>query len=90
MHRFPRGLKKHVKFEDSENKTFAAWCFSLLVNSIELEGSKDLFKLICIVFKNPFLVDEVLLAIKALQSLIQVRPENSIEVKEMLKEIVPN
>jgi hypothetical protein len=90
MHRFTRGLKKHVKFEDSENKTFAACCFSLLVNSIELEESKDLFKLICIVFKNPFLVDEVLLAIKALQSLIQVRPENSIEVKKMLKEIVPN
>ena len=30
MHRFTRGLKRQVKFEDNEHKTFAVLCFSLL------------------------------------------------------------
>ena len=39
MHRFTRGLKKHVKFFNNECKTFAVCCFSLLVNCTDLESS---------------------------------------------------
>jgi hypothetical protein len=39
--------------------SFAVCCFTLLVNSIENEESKDISKVI--IFKNPYLVDDVLL-----------------------------
>jgi hypothetical protein len=42
------------------------------------KNEKKVSKLI--VLKNPYLVDEVLLAIKALQSLIKLWPEISIQV----------
>ena len=59
MHRFTRGLKMQVKFEENEHKTFAVLCFSLLLNSTDLESSKEIFKLICIVFKTETYSEEV-------------------------------
>ena len=52
MHRFSRGLKRQVKFSDKEHRTFACLCFSLLLNCLDLESAKDIFKLICLVFMN--------------------------------------
>ena len=52
MHRFTKGVKRQVKFLDKELRTFAVLCFSLLLNTIDLESSKDIFKLMCIVFLN--------------------------------------
>ena len=48
-----------VKFEENEHKTFAVLCFSLLLNSTDLESSKEIFKLICIVFKTETYSEEV-------------------------------
>ena len=59
MHRFTRGLKRQVKFEDNEHKTFAVLCFSLLLNSTDLESSEDIFKLICMVSKSENYSQEV-------------------------------
>jgi hypothetical protein len=52
MHRFSRGLKRQVKFSDKEHRTFACLCFSLLLNTLDLKSTKEIFKLICIVFLN--------------------------------------
>ena len=52
MHRFSRGLKRQVKFSDKEHRTFACLCFSLLLNTLDLNSTKEIFKLICIVFLN--------------------------------------
>lgn len=52
MNRFTRGLKRQVDFSDKEIRTFAVLCFSLLLNSIDLESSKEIFKQMCIVFLN--------------------------------------
>ena len=59
MHRFTRGLKRQVKFSDNEHKIFGVLCFSLLLNITDLESSKDIFKLICIVFKSESYSKEV-------------------------------
>jgi hypothetical protein len=59
MHRFTRALKRQVKFIDKEHKTFAVLCFSLLLNSLDLASSKDIFRLICIVFKSDKYSEEV-------------------------------
>ena len=52
MHRFSRGLKRDVKFLEKEHRYFAALCFSLLLNSLDLDTSKHIFKLMCTVFLN--------------------------------------
>jgi hypothetical protein len=52
MHRFVRAIKRQVKFDEKEHKTFAVFCFSLLLNCLDLESAKDIFKLICLVFMN--------------------------------------
>ena len=54
MHRFTRGLKRQVKFLEDELKSFAVFCFSLLLNCTDLESSKSIFELICIVFLNEY------------------------------------
>ena len=59
MHRFVRELKRQVKFEDIEHKTFAVLCFSLPLNSTDLKSSKDIFILICTVFKSQTYSTEV-------------------------------
>ena len=59
MHRFTRGLKRQVKFLDKEYRVFAVLCFSLLLNTLDLESSKDIFKLMCKVFLNAKLSEEV-------------------------------
>jgi hypothetical protein len=59
MHRFTRALKRQVKFIDKNNETFAVLCFSLLLNSLDLASSKDIFRLICIVFKSDNYSEEV-------------------------------
>ena len=59
MHRFTSGLKRKVNFLDNEHKIFGVLCFSLLLNSTDLESSKDIFKLICIVFKSEIYLQEV-------------------------------
>ena len=52
MHRFTRALKRQVFFLEKEHCTFAIFCFSLLLNCIDLESSKEIFRLMCIVFLN--------------------------------------
>ena len=52
MHRFTKGIKRNVKFDDKECRTFAILCFSLLLNTLDLQSSKDIFQLMCIVFLN--------------------------------------
>ena len=52
MHRFIRALKRQVKFIEKEHRTFAALCFSLLLNALDLEIAKDIFNLMCTVFMN--------------------------------------
>ena len=59
MHRFTRALKRQVKFFDKEHRTFAVLCFSLLLNSTDLESSKQIFKLICNVFMHDKYSSEV-------------------------------
>ena len=46
MHRFSKGLKREVKFAEKEHRRFAIFCFSLLLNSIDLDSTKEIFKLI--------------------------------------------
>ncbi len=87
MNRFTKGLKRHVKFLDTESKTFAVCCFSLLVNCTDLVTSKRIFNLICIVFKSEFLDENVIQARQALQALIQLRPNDAIDVKSCIQEI---
>ena len=45
MHRFTRNLKKQVKFNEKEHRIFAVLCFFLLLNCINLDSSKEIFKL---------------------------------------------
>ena len=52
MHRFIRALKRQVKFLEKEHRTFAVLCFSLLLNSLDLEIAKQIFTLMCTVFLN--------------------------------------
>ena len=47
MHRFTRGLKKQVKFLNTETRTFSVCCFFLLVNSTDLDSTKQIFALMC-------------------------------------------
>ena len=52
MHRFTKAMKRQVTFTNKEHRNFAAFCFSLLLNCIDLESSKEIFKLMCTVFLN--------------------------------------
>ena len=90
MHRFTRGLKRQVKFINSELRTFAVCCFSLLVNSTDLDSTKQIFSLMCKVFKSNYTDETVTQAIESLQALIQLRPEDSTEIKKVIQEIHEN
>jgi hypothetical protein len=87
MHRFTRGLKRQVKFQNTESRTFSVCCFSLLVNSIDLNSSKQIFKLMCKVFTNQLTDDSVSEAIESLQALIQLRPEGYTEIKKIIQDV---
>jgi hypothetical protein len=87
MNRFTRGLKRQVKFLNAESRTFSVCCFSLLVNSTDLDSTKHIFTLMCTVFLNTYTNDAVNQAILALQALIQLRPDDSTEVKKIIQEI---
>jgi hypothetical protein len=52
MHRFTRALKRQVKFIDKNTKLLLFFVFFLLLNSLDLASSKDIFRLIFIVFKS--------------------------------------
>ena len=84
MHRFTRGLKRQVKFINSELRTFAVCCFCLLVNSTDLDSTKLIFSLMCKVFKSNYTDETVTQAIESLQALIQLRPEDSTEIKKVI------
>jgi hypothetical protein len=90
MHRFTRGLKKHVRFFNYECKTFAVCSFSLLVNCTELESSKRIFSPMCKVFNSEYADDSVLLAKKTLQALIAGRPTDASELKTIMQQIIDN
>jgi hypothetical protein len=85
MHRFTRGLKRQVAFEDCEQKEFACFCFSILVNSSDLEHSKTVFGLIRTVFLSEYEDDAVRKAREALQEIIIYRDNKS--VKEIIASI---
>ena len=59
MHRFTRALKRQVNFPDKEIRTFAVLCFSLLLNSTDLDSSKEIFKQMCTVFLSEKYSSEV-------------------------------
>jgi hypothetical protein len=52
MHRFTRAIKRQVTFLNKEHRNFAALCFSLLLNTLDLDSTKEIFKLMCTVFLN--------------------------------------
>ena len=62
MHRFVRALKRKIKFIEKEHRTFAVLCFSLLLNCLDLESSKEIFQLMCTVFMNDNYSQKVRLA----------------------------
>ena len=55
MHRFVRAIKRQVKFLEKEHKTFAVLCFSLLLDCLDLESAKDIFKLMSKINEHSFL-----------------------------------
>jgi hypothetical protein len=67
-------------------KRFAAFCFSLLVNSTDLESSIEVFKLMCIVFLNQSYSSNVHEAKSNLQKLIAKRPDNGFEIEKIIDE----
>ena len=87
MHRFTRALKKkRVVFFDLECKTFSVCCFSLLLNSVDLKSSKDIFELMCIVFLSEWEEEDVMRTRQALQALIELRPNDTTEIKKCIKQ----
>ena len=81
MHRFTRILKKkRIKFPNSSSKTFAICCFSLLLNSLELESAKRIFGLMCRVFLDPMASQSSIEAKDSLLKLIAQRPKEAGEV----------
>ena len=88
-HRHTKGLKRYVKFSETEHKVFAVCCFSLLANSTELKATKIIFKLICEVFLRPLDDHTCSNARKALQQLIELRPNDKTEIIKCVNEIYP-
>ena len=86
MHRFTRGFKRQVKFINYELRTFAVCCFSLLVNSTDVDLTKQIFSLMCKVFNSEFTDDSVSQSILSLQALIQLRLEDATEIKKICQE----
>jgi len=53
MHRFTKQLKTHKIFnakEHYEQIQFSIFCFSLLLNTVDLESTKSIFNHICVLF----------------------------------------
>ena len=88
-HRYTRGLKRYVKFSDIEHKVFAVCCFSLLANSTELKTTKVIFSLMCEVFIRQMDDKTCSNARKALQQLIELRPNDKTEIIKCVNENYP-
>ncbi len=74
------------KLTSDENQyRFANYCFSLLINSTNLEISDEYFRCMCIVFLSPYKTKEVMKAKETLSTALNDRPETKTELDKLLK-----
>lgn len=76
MNRFTRALKRHVTFLDDSCRNFAIFCFSLLLNCVDLHSQTVVFDLICRYFLSPREDKIFVEAKKALLALLAERPSS--------------
>jgi hypothetical protein len=88
MKRFSTNLKKKVKFDDKETRRFAMCCFSLLLNSTTLKIFGNILELIFKTFLSPSKTDSCLSSTKALQRLIEERPNEDDKIQLIIDEYV--
>lgn len=79
MHRFVRGLKKDVKFQNSKVREFSIFCFALLLNSRDLDTASKIFTYICRVFLSPTNTKDCVSAKTMLDEILSARAENQCE-----------
>lgn len=86
--RVSRAIKKHKIFKasETENKNFSLHCFSLMMNSVDLETHSQIFELMCLTFLSNNWTPECENAKKSLEKLIELRPQLEIEIKKIIQE----
>ena len=82
MKRFVRRINSIIK--DKIIITFATYCFSLLVNCLDLDTITSYFKLICIVFLSKTITIETKEKLDALEELLTERPIDKKEIKMII------
>ena len=87
MHRFVLGLKKKKIFSESDSRNFAVYCFSLMINCINLDQISKMFELICICFLNQCNSLDCQRAREGLQKLIDERRDLIKDADEKIREI---
>lgn len=86
MNRFVRSLKRNVQFGDDSMLHIAVFCFSLLLNCVDLASQGIVFDLICRYFGSASEDNTFLSARQALLKLIEDRPKS----KEVIDNIMSN
>lgn len=86
MKRFVRSLKKNVKFETKEIRVFSIFCFSLLLNCLDLSAFDSILRLMFLVFLNPISTQNCIAARKKLQELIEIRPKLDENVEKIIND----
>ena len=82
MHRFSRSVGKIMT--NREDKMFACYCFSLLLNCTTLSQISEYFKILCIIFLSKTKNKQFLDASKKLQELILLRPEDNQKTEQIV------
>ena len=90
MNRFVKLLKKKKLVAEKSIFQFAVYCFSLLLNTVELEATKTVFRLICIVFLRTKKASVFTEALDALKELMDKRTNDKIEIDGIIRKYSSN
>lgn len=82
MHRFCKSIKKFIPIR--KNQIYAAFCFSLLHNSTELDQKVAYFKLICVISLSIHKTKTYVEAFSKIEKLIEQRPTDRAQVNNIL------
>lgn len=87
--RFTKALRASKVFcpKDKEEFHFAVCCFSLLLNTVDLNATIAIFNQICILFMSEIITSQVIAARKFLEDCLAERPADIQQVKEIIRKI---
>ena len=91
MHRFSKQLKKKKFFNvklQKEQFTFSLFCFSLLLNTVDIESTKIIFKHMCFLFLSKSESPQCARSYNLLDEFMQDRPQDQFEIKAIIRKTI--